>query len=64
MGKIRRGNDVFITWKGDHGPKHAHVYRDSKLVTKWDLAAQVAMKGRPTARILALIRQLEKAGAL
>jgi len=64
VGKIRRGNYVFITWKGDHGPKHVHVYRDSKLVTKWDLEAPAAMKGRPTARVLELIRQLEKEGAL
>ena len=64
MGKIRRGNYVFITWKGDHEPKHVHVYRHSRLVTKWDLEAQAAMKGRPTARILEFIRQLEKEGAL
>ena len=41
-----------------------HVYRDSKLVTKWDLKAPAAMKGRPTARVLELIRQLEKEGVL
>jgi len=41
-----------------------HVYRDSKLVVKWDLEARTAMKGKPTARILELIRQLEKEGIL
>ncbi len=64
MGKIRRGNYVFITWKGDHGPNHVHVYNNPKLVTTRDLEPQAAMKGRPTARILELIRQLEKEGAL
>lgn len=38
MGKIRRGGYVFVTWKGDHAPRHVHVYRDGKLVVKWDLA--------------------------
>lgn len=36
MGKVRRGGYVFFTWKGDHGPKHVHVYRDGALVVKWD----------------------------
>src|SRR5437762_2464180 len=25
VGKVRRGNHVFLTWKGDHGPRHVHV---------------------------------------
>jgi hypothetical protein len=32
VGKFRRGGYVFITWKGDHPPRHVHVYRDGKLV--------------------------------
>jgi len=64
VGKIRRGNYVFIAWKGDHGPRHVHVYKDAKLVVKWDLEADVAMKGRPTARVLALLDELKKEGLL
>ena len=62
MGKVRRGNYIFITWKGDHGPRHVHVYRDSKLVVKRDLEARTPMKGKATAKILELIRQLENEG--
>ena len=36
---------MFITWKGDHSPRHVHVYRDGKLVVKWDLDNKVPMKG-------------------
>jgi hypothetical protein len=36
MGKVRRGNYVFLSWKGDHG-RHVHVYRDGRFVLKWDL---------------------------
>lgn len=32
MGKVRRGGYVFLTWKGDHTPRHVHVYRDGRLV--------------------------------
>ena len=28
VSKIRRGNYVFLTWSGDHLPRHVHVYKD------------------------------------
>lgn len=64
MPKIRRGNLTFLAWKGDHSPRHVHVYRDSKLVVKWDLENKRAMKGSPTRRIMRLIEDLEKEGLL
>ena len=64
MGKIRRGNYVFLAWTGDHGPRHVHVYRDKKLVLKWDRDHGVAMKGKATTRILRLIAELEAEGRL
>jgi len=64
MGKIRRGGHVFVTWVGDHSPYHVHVYRDRKLVLKWDLENDVAMKGEPTRRVLDLIEELRKEGLL
>jgi hypothetical protein len=64
MGKYRRGGYVFITWKGDHPPRHVHVYRDGKLIVKWDLDNQKPMKGAATSRILSLIAELEAEGLL
>lgn len=64
MGKIRRGGYVFVTWKGDHAPRHVHVYRDGKLVVKWDLESEKPMKGRASRRVIALIRALEDEGQL
>ncbi len=64
MGKLRRGNYVFLTWKGDHGPRHVHVYKDGKMIVKWDLENEKAMRGRPTKRVLTLIRELEAEGLL
>ena len=55
---------MFITWKGDHPPRHVHVYRDGKLVVKWDLDNQKAMKGAVTRRIVDLIAELELEGLL
>jgi hypothetical protein len=64
MGKLRRGGFIFLTWKGDHGPRHVHVYRGGRLVLKWDLDNEKAMEGRPTRRVLDLIRQLQMEGLL
>ena len=59
MGKRRRGGYVFITWKGDHPPRHVHVYRDGTLIVKWDLDDKKPMKAATTAPILDLIAKLE-----
>ncbi len=64
MGKIRRGGYIFLTWKGDHSPRHVHVYRNSRLVLKWDLENRKAMKGEPTDRVLKLIEELIEEGIL
>jgi len=41
-----------------------HVYREGRLVVRWDLENRMAMKGHATARILALIERLEAEGRL
>jgi hypothetical protein len=64
VGKVRRGNYVFLTWTGDHSPRHVHVYRDGKLVVKWDLENWVPMKGFASARLRELLTQLVKEGVL
>lgn len=64
MGKIRRGNFIFVTWKGDHLPRHVHVYKDGKLVLKWNLDDNLPMQGKATARLLAIIAELVKEGVL
>ena len=64
MGKIRRGGFIFVTWKGDHAPRHVHVYRDGSLVVKWDLENELPMKGKASQRILKLIRELQEEGQL
>jgi uncharacterized protein DUF4160 len=64
MGKLRRGGFIFVTWKGDHSPRHVHVYRDRRLVVKWDLDNWKPMKGRASLRVLELIEELRSEGAL
>ena len=62
--KIRRGNYVFLTWIGDHSPRHVHVYRNSKLVVKWDLENWQPMKGKASRKLLQLIAVLNEEGVL
>ena len=64
MGKVRRGGFLFITWKGDHSPRHVHVYRDGRLIVVWDLENWKPMKGVASRRVLEIIATLESEGAL
>jgi len=64
MGKLRRGGYIFVSWKSDHPSRHVHVYRDGKLVVKWDLDNKQPMKGRATRRLLESIAELEAEGLL
>ena len=55
---------MFLAWKGDHGPRHVHVYRNGRFVVKWDLERRIAMKGRAGRRLVALIGALVEEGLL
>ena len=64
MSKIHRRGFVFVAWKGDHPPRHGHVYRDRRFVVKWDLDNWRPMKGKAPCRVLELIEALQSEGAL
>ena len=64
MGKIRRAGYVFITWKGDHPPRHVHVYRNGKFVVKWDMDNGKAMRGKISGRVLELLEEIQSEGLL
>lgn len=64
MTKIRWGGHVFLCWKGDHSPRHVHVYRDGRLVVKWDLENNEEMSGSADKRVRRLIAGLGKEGLL
>jgi hypothetical protein len=64
MPKIRRGGYLFVAWKGDHAPRHVHVYRGGRLVVKWDLDRGRVMKGFEGRRVRKLIAALRAEGLL
>ncbi len=64
MPKRRRGGYVFVGWKGDHSPRHVHVYRAGRLVVKWDLDNWQPMQGAAPPRVVELLRELVGEGLL
>lgn len=64
MPKIRRGGYVFRSWRDDHDSPHVHVYRDGKLVVKWNLERWEPMRGTAPARVVRLLRELVSEGRL
>jgi len=53
-----------VTWVGDHAPLHVHVFRDGRLILKWNLEKDLPMEGRAPARLVELIRELRRDGRL
>jgi len=64
MGKIRRDGYVFVSWIGDHPPRHVHVYRNRRLVVKWDLDSHQPMRGNASRKLIRLIATLDAEGLL
>ena len=64
MGRVRRGGYIFITWKGDHAPRHVHVYEDERLIMRWDLDHWKFISGTPSAAIVRIIEVLVEEGRL
>jgi hypothetical protein len=64
MAKLRRGGYVFLAWAGDHAPRHVHVFRNGKLIAKWDLDEDKVMMGKASRRVKRLIEDLREEGLL
>lgn len=64
MARIKRGGYTFLTWQGDHPPRHVHVYRDGRLIVKWDLDNSLPMVGKAPRRVVELIQELRAEGLL
>ena len=64
MGRLKRGEFIFVWWKGDHSPRHVHVCRDGTLVVKWDLENQKPMAREAPRVVLELIMELVAEGRL
>ena len=64
MTTIRRGGYLFRTWLGDHDPRHVHVYRDRRLVGRWDLETGAPIEGAAPRKVTEIIRELRSKGLL
>ena len=64
LAKIRRNGYIFITWKGDHSPRHVHIFKDGREILKWDLENNLVMSGTITSKLLKIIQSLVREGEL
>ena len=62
MSRFKRGGFVFVTWVGDHPPRHVHVFRKERLIVKYDLVRQKVIEGKMTRKILRHIAALQETG--
>ena len=64
MTKIRRGNYIFVTFRGDHDPPHVHIFRDGIFVAKFDLERWEVMEGAISRRLCRILENLRDEGKL
>jgi len=64
MGKVKRGGYVFLSWIGDHSPRHVHVYKNGKFIVKWDIENNIEIKGFATRTIVKFIEELIREGKI
>jgi hypothetical protein len=64
LGRIKRGGYIFVTWIGDHLPRHVHVYDDDVELLIWDLDKSKVIEGDGSRRILEIIKELVEEGLL
>ena len=64
MGKIKRGGYIFVTWVGDHPPRHVHIFKDGKFIAKFDLENWKLMSGKIDRIIQKIIKELVEEGQL
>lgn len=64
MTRVRRGGFIFVTWIGDHDPRHVHVYRDGQLVVKFDLDSNCPIEGYASRTLRRVIEALRREGKL
>jgi Domain of unknown function (DUF4160) len=64
VGKIRKGGFIFITRKGDHLPRHVHVFKSEREILKWDLENGQIMEGKATRRVRRLIQEMSEKGEI
>lgn len=66
MGRIHRGGYTFIWFKGDHAPRHVHVYgRNHRLLGRVRLDNhQFLEDGNPPGTVIALVKEFQAKGIL
>jgi hypothetical protein len=64
MGKLKRGGYIFVSWKGDHLPRHTHIFSNHGLVAKFDLENWKLMEGKLNKKITQSLLELRKEGKL
>ena len=66
MGRKRRGGFFFVWFKGDHEPRHVHVFdRHNRLLGRVRLDSYGYLEGgRPPAALVEIIKEFQQTGVL
>lgn len=66
MGKVRRGGYLFIWWKGDHKPRHVHVFDNrNRLLGRVSIPTFDSLDPwKPPRKVIEILTSLQDEGRL
>lgn len=64
MGRWKRRGLIIVQFKYDHYPPHVHIFKNKKLVLKFDIKNWKVMDGRVFKKALLALEDLIKEGVL
>jgi hypothetical protein len=64
MGREKRGGYLIDWWIGDHLPKHAHIYKDGRLIAKVEIPGFAVLNGKINRKIRKILAELIEEGKI
>ena len=62
MGRLKRGNYIFVWYLSDHPPPRVHIYEKGREVAKYNLVNRCLIKGSVGKKLEKLISDLINEG--
>jgi len=62
MGRLRRGNYIFVWYLSDHPPPHVHIYEKGREIAKYNLRDLCLIKGTVSKKLERILEELLKEG--
>ena len=64
MGRVKKGGYLIEWWIGDHQPKHVHIYKEGRAVSKIEIPGLRVLNGKMDRTIKKILIELIDEGKI